>query len=193
MNIVDQLKTGKARIEYLLEHYPSLRDNDKKLWISYLVMFHNLQDVLLMPKPFDALCDLLLIEDVIQCESIRRLRQKIQEQGLYQREPQSNLHRVAFNVKSRVEHLLKNYPALRDHDVQLWLSYLVMYHGLKDRVNEAENAYEEFCDIILDKDVTSMESIRRTRQAFQENSLYVGTKRQERLLAAKKVAKLIRK
>lgn len=189
MGIVDQLKTGRSRIEYLLENYPSLRDNDKKLWISYLVMFHNLQDILLMPKPFDALCDLLLKDTVLQYESIRRIRQKVQEGGLYPKEPQTNVHKVVFNVKSRVEHLLKNYKALRDNDMQLWLSYLVMYHGLKERIKEAQNPYEEFCDIILDSDVASMESIRRTRQGFQENGLYVGIKRKERLLAAKNVSK----
>lgn len=192
MDIVDQLKTGRSRIEYLLENYPSLRDNDKKLWISYLVMFHNLQDILLMPKPFDALCDLLLKDDIIQYESIRRIRQKIQEEGLYPKEPQTNVRKVAFNVKSRVEHLLKNYSALRDNDMQLWLSYLVMYHGLKERIKEAQNPYEEFCDIILDSDVTTMESVRRTRQSFQESGLYVGTKRKERLLAAKNVSKWIK-
>jgi len=190
MSIVEQLTSVKNKVGFLLENYPNLREDDKKLWISYLVMFHHLQDVLTRPHPFDALCNMLLRESVPGSETIRRIRQKFQETGLYGKNTQNApvAHKNAFNVKSRVEHLLKNYDALRDNDMQLWLSYLSMFHNLKGRINEAVNAYDEFCDIVLDKEVPTMESIRRSRQAFQERGLYVGVKRSERLNAAKKVS-----
>jgi hypothetical protein len=191
------LTTSKSRVEFLLENYPSLRDDDKKLWVSYLVMFHNLQEVLTRAQPFEALCSLLLKEDVASCETLRRLRQKLQENGAYAKElsddlTRQSLHRLrakgkkvedtkivtrSFNVNSRVEHLLKNYDALRDNDTQLWLAYLVMFHGLKQRVNESISPYDDFCDIVFDNDVPNMQSIRRSRQHFQERGFYLGEKR----------------
>lgn len=186
---IEQLISSRERIEFLLRNYPSLRDDDKKLWVSYLVMFHRLQDVLSRPLPFEALCAMLLNENVAGTETIRRIRQKIQHQGQYERTASNEVVSRAFNVKSRVEHLLKNYNALRDNDMQLWLSYLVMFHGMKERINDSCNPYEEFCDIVLDKEVPTMESIRRSRQAFQEKSLYVGTKRKSRLEEAEHVSK----
>ena len=188
MSIVTQLTTSKDRIEFLLKNYPSLRDDDKKLWISYLVMFHGLQDILMMPQPFDALCNLLLTQDVVKAESIRRVRQKLQEQGSYKKNKKVELQKNAYNVKNRVEHLLKNYSALRDNDTQLWLAYLTMFHGLKDKINEAVNAYEEFCNILLDDAVPAIETVRRTRQGIQEQGLYEGVKRKQRLREAKRVS-----
>ena len=192
MGVVEQFSSVRERVDFLLKSYPSLRDDDKKLWISYLVLYHGLQDVLSRPQPFDALCQMLLIGGVTSTESIRRIRQKIQEEGAYKRNVQPTHQKSAFNVRSRVEHLLKNYIALRDNDMQLWLAYLTMFHGLKERINESNNAYEDFCDILLDKEVPTMESIRRSRQIFQENGLYVGSKRQERLLAAKKATEWVK-
>jgi len=208
MSAVNQLISGKDRVNFLLSAYPSLRDDDKKLWISYLVMYHNLQDVLTMPQPFEALCSLLLKEGICSSETIRRLRQKLQENGVYEKSegsvsPQTlnrmrakgqlieekHIHKsFSFNLNSRVEHLLKNYTALRDNDTQLWLAYLVMFHGMKERINESINSYEEFCDIVLDKEVPTMQSIRRSRQHFQEKGLYVGEKRKQRLNMAKEVS-----
>jgi hypothetical protein len=188
------LTSSKERVAFLLENYPSLRDDDKKLWVSYLVMFHNLQDVLTRQPPFESLCNLLLKENVSTCETLRRLRQKLQENGSYEKQnKEQSLHSSvtkgkkiedtknirSFNVASRVEHLLKNYEALRDNDTQLWLAYLVMFHNAKDRINESIEPYVEFCDIVFDKDVPNMGSIRRSRQSLQEKGLYLGDKRKK--------------
>lgn len=200
MSVLEQLISGKDRVQYLLENYPSLRDDDKKLWISYLVLFHNLQDVLIRPEPFEALCNLLLKDNVCSWETIRRLRQKLQEKGGYEKiggDPTiQTLHRLRakgkkvegnkgknrnFNLHSRVEVLLKNYSPLRDNDTQLWLAYLTMFHGMKERINGSIDAYEEFCDMILSKEVPTMESVRRARQLFQEKGLYTGEKRKQKI------------
>lgn len=179
---MESLKTGTERIKFLLENYAELRDNDKKLWVSYLIMFHNLQDVLACPQPFDALCDLLLKKDVCGAETMRRIRQKFQQKGLYTPsekidDKKNSKAGRCLNVKSRVEHLLKNYSALRDCDIQLWLSYLIMFYGMKERLNTSSSAYDEFCDIIFDNEVPAIDTIRRNRQLFQEKGLYLGTKR----------------
>ena len=178
---IKEITSCSDRVNYLLDNYPSLREDDKKLWISYLIMFHNLQDVLTNSNSFEELCKLLLDKDVANVETIRRIRQKIQQRGLYKRgEKVDKEKRVkTFNTKNRVEHLLLNYPALRDCDIQLWLGYLVMFHGMKDRLNESSDPYEEFCDIVLDKDVPAIETIRRSRQQFQQNGLYLGDRKKD--------------
>lgn len=181
---IKEITSCSDRIKYLLENYSSLREDDKKLWISYLIMFHNLQDVLTNSNSFEELCKLLLNKEVTNAETIRRIRQKLQQSGLYEREEKvgKKKDKKTFNTKNRVEHLLLNYPALRDCDIQLWLGYLVMFHGMKDRLNESSDPYEEFCDIVLDKDVPAIETIRRSRQLFQQNGLYLGDRKKDIVL-----------
>jgi len=173
-----KLKTTKEKIEHLLKNYPELRDDDRKLWLSYLITFHNLQDIFLCPKPFESLCDLLLKKEISNAETIRRIRQKFQQSGLYVgTEKKSEKTYKIYNVKNRVEHLLKNYPALQDCDIQLWLAYLIMFYDMKERVNNSTSAYDEFCDIIFDNEVPAIETIRRSRQLLQEKGLYLGTRK----------------
>ena len=98
------------------------------------------------------------------------------------------------NSRCRVEYLLKNYPALRDSDKKLWISYLVMFHSLRERLLEAHDPYEAFCDLYLDKSVPSHESIRRNRQKIQQNGKYVGKSRKARPKpATEKINSLLKK
>jgi len=80
--ITQQLDNTKSKVKYLLKEYPALRDCDKKLWIAYLGMFHDLPGKL-GEEAYDAFCRLMLEESVPNMESIRRVRQKFQEEGHY--------------------------------------------------------------------------------------------------------------
>ena len=169
-SVEQQFSNSKEKVYYLLSSHPELLNDDKKLWISYLVMYFNLKNVLACVEPFRALCD-LLFKEKINAATILRLRQKYQKHQKYQRSLCSSVKtkeekedcKVLY-VKSRISHLLKNYPALKENDNQLWISYLVMFHDLKNRLNKSADPYEEFCSIVMDKEVPSIATIRRSRQ-----------------------------
>ena len=96
-----------------------------------------------------------------------------------------------LKAKDRVEYLLSTYPKTQDCDKRLWLAYLVKFHEL-DQILGAD-AYKKFCNILLDKDTVTMESVRRVRQKFQEHGKYVGTKRKQKLEEELEVRNIIRK
>src|SRR3972149_11755512 len=78
------LITIKDRIGNLLEVYSELRDSDKKLWLAYLNRYHGLRDRVNSAKsPYEALRNIFLSDDTPSFESIRRVRQKYQEAGLF--------------------------------------------------------------------------------------------------------------
>jgi len=83
-------------------------------------------------------------------------------------------------IKDIVGKLLNDYPVLRDSDKLLWLAYLNYRHELRSIIGE--EAYIKLKTVIMHEDTPTMESIRRIRQKYQENGLYVGEKRQERLV-----------
>lgn len=82
MKMSDSLKTIKARVAAILERYPETRDSDKLLWLAYMNLNHNLKGVLGV-QSYQYLKELIMSDDVPSTESIRRVRQKIQENGLY--------------------------------------------------------------------------------------------------------------
>jgi hypothetical protein len=88
-------------------------------------------------------------------------------------------------VKDKVGNLLEKYPELRDSDKLLWLAYLNAEHKMRNVIGEA--AYIRLKAIVLDENTPTMESIRRIRQKYQEDGLYVGEKRGDRLKEADKV------
>lgn len=182
-----------SKVEFLLKNYPSLRNNDTKLWISYLVLYHNLQQNLASKDPCQAFCDIVLDDSVPGMGTIRRVRQKFQETGKFPKTGTAAKQCRGHKVRSQVEYLLKTDKDLRDDDKLLWLTYLVTYHDLKTQVNNSPTPYEALCDVLLNEDIPAIETIRRTRQAFQEQGLYLGEKRKQRLAAAKRVAKYISK
>lgn len=75
--LLDKLKTTKERVEWLLKNYPNTRNSDLYLTILYLRRFTPLgKYIKYIPynviKEYDGIF-----------ETIRRTRQKIQEEGKY--------------------------------------------------------------------------------------------------------------
>lgn len=73
----------KDRVEYLLQNDPTTRDCDKKLWLLYLFTFHDLRSIDNVTMPSKRVTEILLAKDTPTAESIRRIRQKFQESGMY--------------------------------------------------------------------------------------------------------------
>jgi len=160
------LQSSREKVEHLLTHHPELSQDDKLLWLSYLVQFYDLKKVLACSTPFTVLCDVLFNKN-INSSTLIRVKQKFQ-QKLGTKTARSSEYR-SLHVKSRIEHLLKNYPALKENDTQLWVSYLVMFHDLKDRLNKSADPYTEFCDIVMDREVPAISTMRRSRQRVQNH------------------------
>lgn len=80
--MISDLKKSKDKVEALLNQYPVVRDSDKLLWLAYLVKFHDLKNELgeVAYRKFERI---LLDKNTVTMESIRRVRQKFQEQGKY--------------------------------------------------------------------------------------------------------------
>lgn len=82
MNMSESLSTIKERVGKLLELYPELRDSDKLLWLAYLNLVHGLKDTIGSDAYFK-LKSVVMDEHTPTMESIRRVRQKFQEEGQY--------------------------------------------------------------------------------------------------------------
>ena len=80
--MIKDLVKAKDKVESLLKSYPECQDNDKLLWLAYLVVFHDLRKTL-GEEAYVKFRELLLNEDTVTMESIRRVRQKFQEEGKY--------------------------------------------------------------------------------------------------------------
>lgn len=77
-------------------------------------------------------------------------------------------------VCDKVEKLLKEYPECRSSDKRLWITYLVMYHNLReDMRNKPELAFESFVLTMMDKNTPSFESVSRSRRKIQERGDYL--------------------
>ena len=81
--MLENLIKCKDRVEYLLSTQPETRDCDKTLWLMYLFTFHNLKSIDRASIPSLRLTEVLLASETPTPESIRRIRQKYQESGLY--------------------------------------------------------------------------------------------------------------
>ena len=75
--VLERLKTVKERVEYLLKKYPSARNSDLYLAILYFRKFTELG------KYIDYIPYSLIKKYDGTFESVRRARQKIQEEGRY--------------------------------------------------------------------------------------------------------------
>lgn len=82
MKMLDSLKTCKDKVGYVLEEYPVVRDSDKLLWLAYLCKFHGLQETL-GTIGYQKLKKLIMNDSTPTMESIRRIRQKYQENGQF--------------------------------------------------------------------------------------------------------------
>ena len=88
-------------------------------------------------------------------------------------------------IKDKVGKLLEDYPVLRDSDKLLWLAYLNKEYDMFHKIGL--ESYAILKEIIMDDNTPTMESIRRVRQKYQEEGLYVGEKRSKRLKEADRV------
>jgi len=95
------LSNTETAVRYLLAHYPDARSNDKLL----MLLYWELVDKINIPKEFRR--DFLY--RATHPETIRRMRQKIQEQGNYlprpeileKRQKRSKLFRQALSPKQK--------------------------------------------------------------------------------------------
>jgi len=80
----EQLKEKLSRVEtgirYILAHYPDARNNDKLL----MLLFWEICDQIPIPKEFR----IAFLHKATPPETIRRMRQKIQEKGDYLPSPE---------------------------------------------------------------------------------------------------------
>lgn len=80
--MIKDLVKAKDRVENLLEKHPSTRDCDKTLWLSYLVVYHDIRKKM-GEESYQIFKNILLDKDTVTMESIRRMRQKFQEEGKF--------------------------------------------------------------------------------------------------------------
>lgn len=85
----------------ILEAYPEARDSDKLLWLAYLVLYCDLKTIL-GPKAYDDLKKVIMKDSTPTMETVRRVRQKIQENGHFQGKKRAERMQEAHNVKSWV-------------------------------------------------------------------------------------------
>lgn len=78
MEMVQHLTTCKDKVKEILEKYPETRDSDKLLWLAYMVKHHKLREQL-GDTAYLKLKEIILHEETPPMESLRRMRQKIQE------------------------------------------------------------------------------------------------------------------
>lgn len=82
MRMSEGLETCKDKVGFLLNEYVALRDSDKLLWLAYLCKFHDLKNKLGLDG-YRKLKEVIMEDDTPTMESIRRVRQKYQENGMY--------------------------------------------------------------------------------------------------------------
>jgi len=76
-DLAEKLKTVKERVEYILERYPEARNDDFYLYLLYVRHFEPKLSGYIRFIPLD------LVKTATRFETVRRVRQKIQESGLY--------------------------------------------------------------------------------------------------------------
>jgi hypothetical protein len=101
--MLEELQNIKEKVKFILDKYHSARDSDKVLYLFYLSEFHNLKNHLGEEK-FLTLFNLITTPDTPSPESIRRIRQRFQETGLYLGEKR----RKRMEEKERVRQWVKD-------------------------------------------------------------------------------------
>lgn len=72
--------TNKKKVWKVMETHPATHDSDKLLWLAFLCIHHNLQGVI-GKATYVKLRALIMDEDTPTMETVRRIRQKFQEEG----------------------------------------------------------------------------------------------------------------
>lgn len=94
-----ELRTTKDKVESILENHPSTRDNDKFLWLAYMNKHHDLRKTLGVDS-YDKLKKILLEKEVPLFESVRRVRQKLQQEGKYHGKKRKNRMHLEKEVRN---------------------------------------------------------------------------------------------
>ena len=80
--MINDIYSVKDRVAKILEKAPQTRDSDKLLWLAYMVQHHQLK-AKLGDVAYYTLKGIFTSEDCPSMESIRRVRQRYQEEGLF--------------------------------------------------------------------------------------------------------------
>jgi len=92
----------KDKVEALLKKYPDTRDSDKILWLVYLNRYYGLKENMnISKKPYETFKKLILNSRAPKFETIRRVRQKFQEEGNYLGVKRKAAIRKANNAKRK--------------------------------------------------------------------------------------------
>lgn len=68
--------------------------------------------------------------------------------------------------KHKVKYILTVYPETRDSDKKLWLRFMCIAKDLHTEINFG--TFENFCDLLLDKETPTFETLSRCRRKIQE-------------------------
>lgn len=88
MSVESDLFTGNtvSRVHSLLSNHPALRDDDKRLYLHYLVKYCGLREQVRGHKdPFQGVVNVILNPNTPMFESVSRCRRKLQEQYAFLR------------------------------------------------------------------------------------------------------------
>jgi hypothetical protein len=78
--MIKHLQNNKEKVDYILRKYPETRDSDKKLWLAYMCIFKELKSKI-GNEAYESLKGVVMADDTPAFESLRRVRQKLQESG----------------------------------------------------------------------------------------------------------------
>lgn len=98
MGISEDLVTIKDTVGGLLETYSVLRDSDKLLWLAYLNYKHDMRNII-GEDAYLKLKAIVMDDNTPTMETIRRVRQKYQQNGEYLGEKRQEKLAEAENVK----------------------------------------------------------------------------------------------
>jgi hypothetical protein len=103
MRMTESLVTCKEKVGHILNAYPETRDSDKTLWLAYLVIFHNLKNTL-GEENYRVFKAIIMNDKTPTMESIRRIRQKFQEDGKYVGENRIDRLKESESVRDLMNH-----------------------------------------------------------------------------------------
>lgn len=106
MSVKSDLTLGncQGKVKTLLEKYPILRDNDKKLYLAYLNIYHFLKHRLDRHpnNAYQIFTEILLDENTPMFESVSRARRKIQEEN-------KNLRGLGYKIRKESAQVISDW------------------------------------------------------------------------------------
>lgn len=102
--ISDHLTKVKDKVEFILSQVPETQDCDKKLWLAYMNKFHGLR-IHMGLDSYRNFRDWFLSNDIPPSESLRRVRQRLQQDAKYVGTQRVN----RLKEKAEVEEILREW------------------------------------------------------------------------------------